>query len=57
LIEEGVDAGDDDVHLSEGFIGEIELAVGEDVDFDAGEDTDWGFSWRDVPSHSSQQRA
>src|ERR1700733_2715635 len=40
LIEDGVDAGDDDVHLRQYVVGEIESAVGEDVDFDAGEDGD-----------------
>ena len=38
LIEDGMDAGDDDVHLREDVVGEIEVAVGENVDFDAGED-------------------
>src|SRR5271155_2044456 len=40
LVEGGVDAGDDDVHLGEGLVGEVEGAVGEDVDFDSGEDSD-----------------
>ena len=40
LIEDGVHAGDDDVHLGEHVVGEIEIAVGEDVDFDAGKDRD-----------------
>ena len=40
LIEDGVDAGDDDVHLREDVVGEIEVAFGEDVDFDSGEDRD-----------------
>ncbi len=40
LVEAGVDAGDDDVHLGEGGVVEVERAVGEDVDFDAGEDAD-----------------
>ena len=43
LIEAGVDAGDDDVHLGEGGVVEVEWAVGEDVDFDAGEDADFSF--------------
>ncbi len=36
----GVDAGYYDVHLGEGGVVEVEGAVGEDVDFDAGEDVD-----------------
>ena len=40
LIEVGVDAGDDDVHLGKHGVGEIERAVGEDIHFDAGEDAD-----------------
>ncbi len=36
LVEAAVDAGDDDVHLGEGAVVEVELAFGEDVDFDAG---------------------
>ncbi len=43
LLETGVDAGDDDVHLGEHFVVEVEGAVGEDVDFDAGEDADAAF--------------
>jgi len=43
LIEVGVDAGYDDVHLGEGGVVEVEGAVGEDVDFDAGEDADFAF--------------
>ena len=43
LVEVGVDAGDDDVHLGEGGVVEVERAVGEDVDFDAGEDADTAF--------------
>jgi hypothetical protein len=35
-----VDAGDDDVHLGEGGVVEVEVAVGEDVDFDAREDAE-----------------
>ena len=41
LVEEGVDAGYDDVHLGQGFVFEVEGAVGEDVDLDAGEDTEF----------------
>ena len=55
LVEAGVDAGDDDVHLGEGGVVEVEGAVGEDVDFDAGEDADASFhfgcrlrGWLDV---------
>ena len=40
LIEVGVDAGYEDVHLGEGGVVEVEDAVGEDVDFDAGEDAE-----------------
>ena len=36
----GVDAGDYEVHLFEDGVGEIERAVGENVDFDSGEDAD-----------------
>ena len=36
----GMDAGDDDVHLGEHGVGEIERAIGEDIHFDAGEDAD-----------------
>ncbi len=43
LVEVGVDAGDDDVHLGEGGVVEVEGAVGEDVDLDAGEDADPSF--------------
>ena len=43
LVEVGVDAGYDDVHLGEGGVVEVEGAVGEDVDFDAGEDADAAF--------------
>ena len=43
LVEVGVDAGDDDVHLGEGGVFEVEGAVGEDVDFDAWEDADLSF--------------
>ncbi len=46
LVEEGVDAGDDDVHLGEGGVVEVEGAVGEDVDFDAGEDADVALPFR-----------
>ena len=40
LVEAGVDAGDDDVELGEGLVGEVERAVEEDVDLDAGEDAE-----------------
>src|ERR1700722_9971929 len=40
LSEEGVDAGDDDIHLGEGGVFEVEGAVAENVDLDAGEDAD-----------------
>ena len=40
LIEDGVHAGDDDIHLREHVVGEIEVAVGQDIDFDAGKDRD-----------------
>ena len=43
LVKAGVNAGDDDVELGEHFIIEVEGAVGEDVDFDAGEDADAAF--------------
>ena len=33
-------AGDDDVHLLEHGVGEIERAVGQDIHFDAGENSD-----------------
>ena len=46
LVEGGVHAGDDDIHLLEDGVGEIESAVGEDVDFDAGEDFDVIKSYR-----------
>ena len=51
LIEGGVNAGDDHIHLCEYFVGKIEIAVGEDVDFDAGEDGgpfDSGVSFADA---------
>ena len=35
----GVHAGDDDVHLLEHRVGEIEGAVGQDVHFDAGKNS------------------
>ena len=38
LIEYGMHAGDDYIHLGEHIVGQIEIAVGEDVDFDAGKD-------------------
>ena len=40
LVEVGVDAGDYQIHLFEHGIGKIERAIGEDVDFDSGEDAD-----------------
>ena len=40
LVEVGVDAGYDNVHLGQGGVVEVEGAVGEDVDFDAGEDAE-----------------
>src|SRR6266849_5816767 len=40
LVEVAVDAGDHDVHLGEGGVVEVEGAVGEDVDFNAGEDAE-----------------
>src|ERR1700733_4330439 len=40
LIEDGVDAGDDDVHLRQYVVGEIESAVSKNIDFDSGEDGD-----------------
>jgi len=43
LVEVGVDAGYDDVHLGEGGVVEVEGAVGENIDFDAGEDADLSF--------------
>jgi hypothetical protein len=33
-------AGDDHIHLGEHVVGKIEVAVGEDVDFNSGEDGD-----------------
>ena len=33
-------AGDDQIHLSEHIVGEIEIAVGQNIDFDTGEDRD-----------------
>ena len=38
LVEGRVNAGDDDIHLLHHGVGEIELAVGQDVDFNAGHD-------------------
>ena len=38
LVEVRVHAGNHDVHLGEHGVGEVERAVGEDVDLDAGED-------------------
>jgi hypothetical protein len=43
LLKAGVNAGDDDVHLGEDFVVQVERAVGEDVDLDAGEDADAAF--------------
>src|ERR1700689_5454826 len=40
LIENGMHAGDDEIHLGQHVVGEIEIAVGEYVDFDAGENGD-----------------
>ena len=40
LVEVGVDAGDDDIHLLEHGIGEVECAVDENVDFNPGEDAE-----------------
>ncbi len=40
LVEMGVHAGDDDVHLLEHGVGEVEGAVGQDVHFDAGKNCD-----------------
>jgi len=37
------DAGDDDVHLGEGRVVEVQGAVGEDVDLDAGENSIFPF--------------
>jgi len=33
-------AGDDDVHLRQYVVGKIEVAIGEDIHFDSGEDGD-----------------
>ena len=43
LLKARVDAGDDDVHLRQDFVVEVERAVGQDVDLDAGEDADAAF--------------
>ena len=40
LVEVRVHAGDDQIHLFEHGVGEIERAVGKNVDFDSGEDSD-----------------
>src|SRR4029077_13303368 len=40
LVEVGVDAGDDQIHLFEDGIGQIECAVGQNIYFDSGEDSD-----------------
>ena len=55
LVEEGVDAGDDDVHLGEGFVGEVELAVVEDVDFDSREYPDFSFHFGSSTSVGSRR--
>ena len=38
LIEDRVHAGDDDIQLREDIVGEIEIAIRQDVDFDASKD-------------------
>ena len=43
LFKAAVNAGDHHVHLRKDFVVEIEGSVGEDVDLDAGEDTDAAF--------------
>src|SRR5208283_5320432 len=43
LGEMGMNAGDDHVHLGEHLVVEVESAVGENVDFNAGEDADTAF--------------
>ena len=43
LLEARVDAGDDHIHLRQHFVVEVERAVGQDVDLDAGEDADAAF--------------
>ena len=43
LLKAGVDAGDHHVHLGQHFVVQVERAVGEDVDLDAGEDADAAF--------------
>ena len=40
LLKAGVNAGDHHVHLGQHFVVEVERAVGQDIDFDAGEDAD-----------------
>src|SRR5580658_4780175 len=40
LTENGMHAGDDEIHLGQHVVGEVEIAVGENVDFDAGENGD-----------------
>ncbi len=43
LVKARVDAGDDHVHLGEDFVVEVERAIGQNVDLDAGEDADAAF--------------
>ncbi len=43
LLEARVHAGDDDVHLRQHFVVQVESAVGQNVDLDAGEDADAAF--------------
>ncbi len=40
LIEDGVHTGDNDVHLRQDIVGEVEVAVSQDIDFDPGKDGD-----------------
>src|ERR1700751_1386717 len=40
LVELGVNAGDDKVHLREDLVGEVEVALAEDIDLNSGEDLD-----------------
>ena len=60
LAEERVHAGDDDVHLGEDRVGEIEGAVAKDVDLDAGEDADFsghlGIDFADVADVGERAR-
>src|ERR1700690_764728 len=39
LVEMGMDAGDDQIHLFEDRVGEAERAIGEDIAFDSGENS------------------